>query len=76
MSYNKLRGKIREAFGTQEAFALAMGIDVSTLSQKLNGKVEFKQTEIIRACNLLNIPITDVHIYFFAVKVGISKQDD
>ena len=40
MSYPKLRGAIREKFGTQEAFARALGVHPSTLVQKLAGKVD------------------------------------
>lgn len=70
MSYSKLRGKIREVFGTQEAFANAMNMDRSTLSLKLNGKSEWTCSEIEKACGLLYINIADVHAYFFTKKVG------
>ena len=65
MSYAKLRGKIREAFGTNKAFAEAMEMDLSTLSAKLNNKTAWKREEIEKACLLLHIDITEVHIYFF-----------
>lgn len=73
MSYSKLRGKIKEVFGTQDAFAQAMGMDRSTLSLKLNNKSEWTMTEIEKACCLLGIPINEVYLYFFTVKVGKSK---
>lgn len=69
MSYNKLRGKIREVFGTQEAFAKAMGISKVSLSHRLNGKLEWKTTEIVKACELLGIPIEENAEYFFVRKV-------
>lgn len=65
MSYAKLRGKIREFFGTNKAFAEAMGMDCSSLSFKLNNKAPWKREEIERACILLHIPIEEVHLYFF-----------
>lgn len=74
MSYAKLRGKIREAFSTQEAFAEAMGMDKSTMSLKLNGKSEWTMTEIEKACYLLGIPINEVYLYFFTAKVGNTQQ--
>lgn len=74
MSYAKLRGKIKEVFGTNEAFAKTMNFDLSTLSAKLNNKSPWKREEIEKACGLLGIPINEVHLYFFAQKVGISKQ--
>lgn len=72
MSYAKLRGKIREVFGTQEAFAKAMGMSTVTLSQKLSGKLEWKTSEIAKACGLLGIPLEENVSYFFIKKVKIS----
>lgn len=66
MSYSKLRGRIVECFGTNKAFADAMGMDCSSLSFKLNNKTPWKREEIERACELLDIPIEEVHLYFFA----------
>lgn len=68
MSYSKLRGKIREVFGTQEAFATAMGMDKSTLSAKLNGKTDWTKAEMEKACSLLGIPLMEMHFYFFCPK--------
>lgn len=76
MSYGKLRGRILEVFGTNEAFANALGIDPSSLSAKLNNKSPWKREEIEKACELLEIPIEEVHLYFFTQKVGNSQQED
>jgi transcriptional regulator with XRE-family HTH domain len=65
VSYAKLKGKITEVFGTQGAFAEAMGMDRATLSAKLNNKTPWKDEEIEKACELLHIPIEQVHEYFF-----------
>ena len=65
MSYAKLRGRIKEVFRTNEAFAKAMGLDSSTLSAKLNNNSPWKREEIEKACGLLEIPIEDVYLYFF-----------
>ncbi len=66
-NYSKLRGKIKEVFGSQDAFSVEMGMDRSTLSLKLNGKSDWTRLEIEKACLLLGIPIVEVHDYFFAV---------
>lgn len=68
MNYSKLRGKIREVFTTNENFAKAMGMDLSSLSAKLNNKSPWKREEIEKACLLLHIPIEEVHLYFFSRK--------
>lgn len=67
MSYPKLRGIIREKFGTQEAFAKALVMSETTLSAKLTGKTDWTRQEIEDACGLLGIPIAEAHAYFFAV---------
>lgn len=63
--YRKLKGKIKEVFDTQEAFAEAMGMSKTALSQRLNGSVEWKASEIAKACDLLHIPLADAFLYFF-----------
>lgn len=68
MSYSKLKGKIKEYFDTNEAFAKAMKMNLSSLSAKLNNKSPWKREEIERACELLQIPIEDVYLYFFCKK--------
>ena len=67
--YSKLRGRIREVFGTQAKFANEMKITTATLSSKLNNAVEFKQGEMDRACDLLTIGASEIKDYFFTEKV-------
>jgi len=69
VNYKKLKLKIKEVFDTQEVFAKAMGMSKTALSQRLNGSVEWKSSEISQACELLHIPIADTHLYFFTRKV-------
>lgn len=69
MSYSKLRGKIREMYGTNANFATVMSMDLSTLSLKLNNKTPWKREEIEKACGVLEIPIEDVYLYFFTKKL-------
>lgn len=70
--YSKLKGKIKEVFGTQEAFAKAMGLSGVSLSSKLNNVTQFTQVEINRACELLSIPVEYISVYFFTEKVKTS----
>lgn len=76
MSYNysKLRGKIIEKFRTLGEFSKAMRWSERTNSLKLNGRVEWKQNEIIRAIRLLGIDPEDIDIYFFDVEVQDIEQ--
>ncbi len=70
--YSKLKGKIKEVFGTQSAFAKAMGLSGVSLSSKLNNITHFTQVEINRACELLSIPVEFIPVYFFTEKVKTS----
>ena len=63
--YSKLKGRIREIFDTQSAFAEAMGMSTTSLSAKLNNKIEFSQKEIDRAVDLLKIEKENIPAYFF-----------
>lgn len=65
MDYSKLRGAIREKFGSQEEFAAAIEMSSCSLSAKLNGRSEWKANEIVVACQALGIPLAEAYAYFF-----------
>ena len=67
--YSNLLGELKKMGITQEEYALCIGTNPSTLSLKLNNKAYFKQTEMDKTCEVLNIPITDIGAYFFVPKV-------
>ena len=68
-NYSKLTGKIVEVYKTKENFANAMGISATSLSKKLNNKCPFKQDEVSKAINLLDLSGENIMPYFFAVDV-------
>ena len=67
--YNALKGLIREKFQTNCAFALAIGLSERSLSLKLNNKVPFKQPQIDKAAEVLNLKPEQIPKYFFNVEV-------
>ena len=67
--YAKLKGRIIEKFGTQRDFAQGMGVSERTLSLKMNNAIFFRQDEITKAADLLDISPTDINMYFFTEKV-------
>lgn len=67
--YRKLRGRIREKFGSERHFSSNMGWSERTTSLKLNGKRPWKQQEIIQAIKLLELSNDDIQLYFFTGKV-------
>ena len=67
--YSKLRGKIREVYKTESAFAHAMQLKTPALSRRLCNTAEWKRPEILCACDLLGIPLEEIHLYFFVVEL-------
>lgn len=67
--YSKLRGRIIEMFGSQEAFAEAVGQTPTTISYKLNGKKPLTRNDIIEWGEALLIEQGNIGLYFFTEKV-------
>lgn len=65
VKYAKLRGKIKEVFNTQAAFAAAMEMTNTALSYRLNGHCKWQLIEVEKACDLLEIPADEMAVYFF-----------
>lgn len=69
-NFNKLKGKIKEVYGTQNDFATAIDIAPNTLSQKLNNQYDFSSEEIIKSVEALNIKSgTEAWELFFTKEV-------
>lgn len=67
--YSKLLGRVIEKCGTRRNFANQMHLSERSVSLKLNNKVDFTQKEICLASSILDIPLKDIHTFFFADKV-------
>lgn len=67
--YNKLLGKIKEKYGSNKKIASILEISEKTFCEKINNKVDFKQSEIEKICNLLEINNNEIKEYFFTKKV-------
>lgn len=65
-NYGNLLGKMKQHGIRQEDLAKLIGNTPATLSLKLNNKANFKQSEIIKICETLNIDCEDIGSYFFA----------
>ena len=69
MSYAKLRGRIREIYGTQKAFASAIGLSATELSMRLGDKTSWSADEMRKAIICLQIPADELPSYFFRPEV-------
>lgn len=74
--YSALLGLMRQQGFTQESLAAAIGISLSQLSAKLNGRYPFKQTDIQNIATVLGIDPSDIGRYFFALRVEKTQQED
>lgn len=72
--YSKLRGRIREKFGTYDAVSRKLSYGQTTLSQKLNSKIFFSQRDILELAPVLEISDNEIPEYFFKEKVRKSEQ--
>lgn len=70
--FSKLSGKIVEKYGTQYNFAIALGLSERSLSLKLNNRVGWRDEEIERAIELLELDLNDIPAYFFTNNVQAS----
>ena len=75
MCYAKLKGRIREVYGTDAAFAQAMGISRAAMSMRLNNKSQWSVADVRLAIKLLDIPETEIGTYFFAPKVQKNRTE-
>lgn len=67
--YSKLSGRIVEIFGTRYKFAEAMRWSERTLSLKMSGVRDWRQYDICKAIELLNLTVEDIPVYFFKQNV-------
>lgn len=64
-TYNKLRGRIVELYGSQNNFADKLGQSRNSVSKKMNCKTEFSQEDIVKWSMLLNVNVSEYGEYFF-----------
>ena len=74
--YSKLNGRIVEKFGSQRAFAKALGKSEVIISRKLCGKAGITTRDIATwsSDEFLDIPGDQIGDYFFKVKAQDSDQ--
>lgn len=72
--YTKLRGRIKERFGTETAFAKAIHMNRTSLSLRLTGIREFTQSQILLFASALGIAPNEIGEYFFATKSSKANE--
>lgn len=66
--YSKLKGRIIEKFKTQGKFAAVNQMSDRSMSLKLNNGIGLSQDEILKWCDLLDIKVSEIPLYFFTKK--------
>ena len=69
MDYSKLLGRSKEFGFNQKELAKEVGISEGQFCKKISGNYAFKQTEIQRICEVLDIDAADIGLYFFTPAV-------
>ena len=64
-TYNKLRGRIVEIFGSQKEFSKNINLSEQSVTAKLNGRSDFSQSDILLWSSALKIKMEDIGAYFF-----------
>lgn len=63
---SRLCGRIIEKFGSCKAFAAAVGLSASSVSERLNNRIKLDADEIVAWSRpeVLDIPAAEIHLYF------------
>lgn len=67
--YSKLRGRIVEKFGSETKFAEELGMSIQQISPKLTNKKTITKKDILTWSEKLEIPVSDIGLYFFTLRV-------
>ena len=65
-NYSKLIGRMAEKGETRESISNKLGISSLALRNKLTGKTQFKQDEMAKLIEVLDIDPERIAFYFFA----------
>ncbi|MEE1137295.1 MAG: DUF739 family protein [Acutalibacteraceae bacterium] len=69
-----LKGKIVEKGKSRSDMASVLGIDISTLSKKLNGTTEWKRSEMQIIRNYLGLTLEESESIFFAEELAFTQD--
>lgn len=67
--YSKLRGLIREKIGTEGEFAKKINRTPNYVSKVFRNATYLSQEDISKAATLLEVPATEIGVYFFSPQV-------
>lgn len=71
--YRKLRGRIKEKVGTEGDFAKKINRSQNYLTNVFNGKSFFTQKDISLGADVLEIPVCEIGVFYFAKQVHANE---
>ncbi|MBE6794784.1 MAG: DUF739 family protein [Ruminococcaceae bacterium] len=74
IDYGFLRERMQEKGINQKQLAILVGVSEGQMCKKLSGEYVFKQTEILKICEILEIAAIEISLYFFTEKVEKTQQ--
>lgn len=73
--YRRLRGRIKEVCGTQDAYADRIRLGRVSVSQRLNNNLDFSQSEMLRSAEVLGFGTDEIPAYFFTPEVQKDEPE-
>ena len=70
---DKLEARIVEKFGTQKAFAQAIGASRSAVCRYIKEGRDWRGSTLIKAIRVLEIPEDEIEAYFFEPRVTLME---
>ena len=74
IDYGFLKERMKEKGINQKQLAILVGVSEGQMCKKLSGEYVFKQTEILKICEILEIAAIEISLYFFTEKVEKPQQ--
>lgn len=74
--YRRLRGRIKEVCGTQDAYADKIRLGRVSVSQRLNNILDFSQSEMLRSAEVLGFTTAEIPVYFFTPEVQKNELEE
>ena len=76
LNYEKLFYRMHQYRYNQTTLAKALKISRVSMNKKINSQRAFTQKEIIRICELLDIPHSEIGEYFFIKKLEDAPKEE
>ena len=67
-NFQRLKGRIKEYYGSIDNFAAELEISRVTLSNKLNNRIKFSYDEVLTIIDKLHIQPKEIKDIFFSIK--------